>query len=123
MQSSAFDIMMASSRRLILPEKCHPVNKKAELKNDIIDWLSKNKVGWSTGCVNTTGVSFLKELTNIFWDIDGYHEQLAQCSHNVPPELQHFKGYNCPEKSGHKKRSHSLDATQLSSTVAEVTLF
>ena len=58
-------------------------------------------------------MSFLKELTNIFWDIDGYHEQLAQRSHSVPPELQHFKGYNCPEKSGHKKRSHSLDATQL----------
>ena len=112
-KASAFDIMMSSSKLHIVPEKCDPINKKAELKNDIIDWLSKNKVGWSGGSVRTSGVSFLNDLTKVPWSIDGYHEQLAQRSHGLPPELQHFKGYNCPEKSNHKKRPHSLDASQL----------
>ena len=86
--------MMASSKLRVLPEKCEPIDKKDELKNNIIDWLSKNKVGWSTGCVKTTGVSFLNDFTNIIWEVDGYHEQLAQRIHGVPPlpELQHFKG-------------------------------
>ena len=65
-QSTAFDIMMASSKFRVLPEKCDPINKKVELKNNIIDWLSKNKVGWSAGCVETTGVYFLIVLQRFF---------------------------------------------------------
>ena len=108
MKASAFDMMMATSKVRFLPEKLNSnINKKHKLKNDIIEWLRKNKVGWSAWCVKTSGADFLIDLSDVFWNLDGYHEQLAQRSHGLPAELQHFIRYNCPEKSGHRKRSYS----------------
>lgn len=75
---SAFDVLMRGSReRSHLPGKWHveaPVNKKLELKNVIIDWLEKNKLGWEASHAQQQDVGFANCLANMLWMIDGNHK-------------------------------------------------
>ena len=96
--SSAFDMLMAGSKRRFLPDKSEAANKKSDLKNDVIDWLENNKLGWSGGCIKSSSSFFVNTLTGVLWDVDRYHKQLANGSHGIPNELKHFIGYNSPEK-------------------------
>ena len=44
---NAFTILMQGARnRTVLPDKWNNTNAKFKLKNDIIDWLAKNELGW-----------------------------------------------------------------------------
>ena len=50
LRPSAFDILLqASKSKCNLPDKVVENNKKDKLKNDLIDWLKGNGVGWSEG--------------------------------------------------------------------------
>ena len=41
------------------------------------------------------------------WGIDGHEDTLAARACGVPPMFQHFKGYNRPETTKHRKRGHN----------------
>lgn len=95
---SAFDVLMKASRdRHYLPSKWKNSNKKLELKNDIIDWLKTNGIGWSSSEKDHLGVQFVNTLGSVFWEIVGNHGTLQQRGCGVPPELSSFLGYNKPE--------------------------
>ena len=53
---NAFHILNAASRSLVhLPKKGTVNNQKDKLKNDIVDWLKDNGVGWSLQYVEVLG--------------------------------------------------------------------
>lgn len=58
-KESAFDLLIRGSReKLHLPRKWRadaPVNKKLEFKNEMIDWLEKNKLGWEASHAQQQG--------------------------------------------------------------------
>ena len=102
---SVLDVVMSARTSTNLPEKYETTkNKKFEMKNAVIDWHSKNKVGWEPGSVEGSGWAFVNTVSDVMWDLDGKHESLAARAHGVPQELGHLQGYNCPEKHRHKRK-------------------
>ena len=47
-------------------------NSKNKLYNSVNNWLKKNNLTFSAGCVDTLGNELVATLTNTFWYIDGY---------------------------------------------------
>ena len=82
-----------------------PVNKKLELKNVIIDWLEKNKLGWEASHAQQQGLGFLTCLANTLWMIDGNHKTLADPSCYVPDMFENLQGFNKPEFKKYKIKS------------------
>ena len=90
-------MLMQSSRSChALPQKWKVVlpNRKLDLKNDIIDFLDKKKLGWSASYSQQCGKSFVNMLADVMWNIDGNHHTLHDRGHGVPALLGQFKGYN-----------------------------
>ena len=88
-------LMRGALQRSHLPDKwkMDSPNKKLKLKNDIIDWLQTNKLGWEPLYAQQLGVAFVNTLANTLWMIDGNHQTLADRS----CQIDHFQGYNRPE--------------------------
>lgn len=91
-----------------LPKKWNDVTKQAQLRNDIIEWLHEQKVGWSSSESESLGVQFINTLSSALWEIDGNHHTLDSRGFGVPKDLAKFQGYNKPEL--HKKRKIGADS-------------
>ena len=102
---NAFEILMNSSREQSKEsiEIKEPQTAKERLFNKLAVLLKDQ------GCVykNTTcATNFVKPLCNALWYVDGHHGTLeSETVNKLPKEFQIFKGFNCPEKSKHRKRS------------------
>lgn len=104
--TNAFSVLLQGAKsRSCLPSQFIVNNNKDKLKNDVISWLEKNKVGWSKDLAQTQGNKFVNILSNILWDIDGNHSTLASRGYGVPAILTQFEGYNKPEMRKRKKIS------------------
>ena len=68
-------------------------NKKLELKNDLIDFLEENKLGWTASSAQECGRLFVNTLADVLWYIDGNNNTLADQGHDVPALFKAFKGY------------------------------
>ena len=111
----AATVLMQSSRSTCcLPKEWTIVspNKKLELKNNIIGFLAKNKLGWSASYAEQCGKAFVNILSDVLWYIDGNHHTLKDRGHGVPSLFEAFQGYNRPEIS--KKRR--IDSSKLQSS-------
>ncbi len=111
----ACSVLMESSRSChTLPQKWQVLvpNRKLSLKNDMIDFLAKNRLGWSASHAQQCGKSFVNILGEVMWNFDGNHQTLYDRGHGVPALFSQFKGYNLPTK--HKKRK--IDEGRLKST-------
>ena len=68
---SAFDRMMAASKELHLPDvPARGINKKLDLKADIVQWLKKQNVGWRIERLESHGAPFVIFLCDVFWYVD-----------------------------------------------------
>ena len=114
---NAFVLLMASSRQTSsLPTKweIRTPNKKLEMKNDVIDFLEKNKLGWDPSHVQSCGTTFINTLVDSLWYIDGNHQTLTDRGYAIPAMFEAFTGYNRPEARKKRKRSHTnLTASDL----------
>ena len=111
-RANAFILLMQGAQeRAHLSDKwrIETPNKKLELKNHIIDWLQKNKLGWEPAYAKQLGVAFVSTLANTLWFIDGNHRTLADRGHGVSPLFESFQGNNKPEL----KKKRKLDHTKL----------
>ena len=68
----------------------------------------------------TTGKSFLATVSSVLWYIDGHEETLSSRGCLIPERFRSFHGYNLPEISMHRKRTHtkSLSCDQLATHAA-----
>ena len=107
---SAFTILMSSSRAMQsekkLPPRVQVRTKKDQLYNDVVAFFEKNGWEWTTGA-DTHGRKFVQQLQETLWYIDGHHHSFADRSHPIPSIFKSFVGYNTPELSKHRKRSHT----------------
>ena len=75
---SAFDILMRSSRLqsqpALPPTIVEPRNKKQQLHNDFISFLSKKGFKWRAGETASSGETFIKAMVDTLWEIDGQHD-------------------------------------------------
>lgn len=99
---------MASQKQLRLPsipsDSAIGRSKKMALKRDVIQWLTKKKVGWSSDIVTTVGLGFVNTLTNSLWYVDGHHHTIESRACQFPVEFKEFQGYNKPEVTKHRRR-------------------
>ena len=79
-------------------------SQKVALMGDVIKWLERKNVGWSSDRV-TLGTKFVSAVTDILWYIDGHHDTLQYRACSVPVEFREFQGYNKPEVAKHRRRS------------------
>ena len=91
-------------------------NAKFRLRNSIIDWLERIKLGWSPDVADSHGRNFVLLLTDVLWNLDGHHDTLKSRACAIPPIFSEFVGYNSPEKYKRKKRSPGT----LSSSILQV---
>lgn len=94
------------------------------MKNHIIDWLEKEKLGWQTSVAKQVGLIFVNTLSDALWCLDGNGRTLADRSLGIPSLLCQFQGYKQPEKYKHRKvLVESLKAIDLQThSVALLTL-
>ena len=74
------------------------------MKNNIIEFLQKNKVGWSALSASSMGMQFVNTLSACMLVLDGHHETLAERSCTIPSELKFLSGYNKPESHKHMQK-------------------
>ena len=101
--------MMESQRQIdmknlpsLVPEK----TKKDKLFNDLVAFFDKKCWTW-TGGGESHGKHYISRLQSCLWYLDGHHQTLANRSHPLPDIFKKFEGYNTPELSKHRKRSHT----------------
>ena len=107
---NAFELLMASSRQTAsLPTKWEikTPNKKLEMKNDLKDFLEKNKLGWDPAHVQQCGTTFINTVVEALWYIDGNHKTLSDRGYPVPTMFEAFTGYNRPEARKKRKRTRA----------------
>ena len=106
---NAFVFLMNSQRSTDsknMPSKKTERTKKDQLFNDIVTFFESKGWTWESGG-ESHGKQFVAQLQECLWYIDGHHQTLADRSHPIPSIFQKFSGYNCPELSKHRKRSHT----------------
>ena len=65
-QVSAFNRMMAASKELHFPDvPAHGINKKLDLKADIVQWLKKQNAGWRIEQLESHGAPFVTFLCDV----------------------------------------------------------
>lgn len=104
-----FTLMMATQRNnKNLPPPFPEIkpSQKIKLKNDILKWLERNELGWSPDACKQ-GNKFINTLTETQWNLDGHAETLKSRGCGIPAMFEGFTGYSIPEKSKHRKRSHT----------------
>ncbi len=94
-----------SAAKKVPPLLSKEKNKKDVLYNDLLKFLSGHGLGWEEPDVY--GKSFVTNLCNLLWYVDGHHQVFASRSCDIPLYFSSFSGYNCPERSKHRKRSIS----------------
>ena len=100
--------MSAARSRSATPDKKPGRGNNDKLKNDMIDFLIKNKLGWDPVHANSVGSTFVNSVCDCLWYIDGNFQSLS-CG--VP---DCFRGYNKPELHKKRKRDESiLESTEL----------
>lgn len=108
--TNLFTLMMATQRNnKNLPPLFPQIkpNQKIQLKNDILNWLERNELGWSSDACEQQGNQFINTLTESLWNLDGHAETLNSRGCGIPAMFEGFTGYNIPDKSKHRKRSHT----------------
>ncbi len=83
-------------------------NRKDKLYNAILQALSEQGLGWIEP--SRYGKTFIIDLCNLLWFIDGHHNVLSSTSCHIPLLFSKFVGYNRPELSKHRRRSVSNDS-------------
>ena len=110
----AFEILLQGARdKTFLPENWNATNAKLSLKNVIIDWLAKNKLGWEAVLAKHVGLTFVSTLADAIWYVDGNEKTLADRSLGIPTQLHQFQGYKQPEKHKHKVVADTMRASEL----------
>lgn len=77
-------VLMQSARQLIQPPISTPASDSEQLRgdhalrNDFIQYLQENGVGWTPSVVSTTGENFVKILTSTLWYLDPHHKQFEE---------------------------------------------
>ena len=113
---NAFSILMETAKiKTAVPDKkLESGNKKNQLKNDIIDFLVINKLGWDPAHATSIGCKFVNTVSDTLWYIDGNFSSLSSRGCAVPELFDVFQGYNKPELHKKRKRDESnLKATEL----------
>ena len=68
-----------------------------KLKNDMIDCLSENKLGWESAYSETNSCTFVNTLVEVIWYADGNFQTLHDHGCGIPEMFSHFQAYNKPE--------------------------
>ena len=104
---NAFQVLMSSQRRILLPKKVDTPRADQRMYNDIIDLLASWNIGWSPDTVETVGKKCVKVLCGALWYLDPHHGRFKDRSLPLPACFEKFQGYNdwkrkkekCPQLS------------------------
>ena len=93
---NAFDVLMSSSRRLLLPQKYNGERLRADqsLYNDVIDMFASWNIGWGPDSVRSIGERCVKTLASALWYLDPHHTQFKDRSCEICGAFAKFQGYN-----------------------------
>ena len=116
--ADAFAILMRSSRLLAQPTLpstiAEPKNKKQQLRNDVISFLSNKGLKWHGSEIPSSGEAFVKAMVDTLWLIDGQHDFFRSLNFFIPSCFDSFNGYNQPHLSKHRKRERqNMSSTSL----------
>jgi hypothetical protein len=104
---NAFEILMTSQRSLqckTLPDPVQEKNKKDKLYINILSLLELKKLKVEYSEIQRFGDRLVRALCDTLWYIDGHHDVFRQRAIVIPSVFNPFQGYNCPEKTKHRKR-------------------
>jgi len=115
---NAFDVMMAAQRQVQLADNGLPFQKaikngKDRLYNDVISLMKEMGIKWTDPL--RYGVPYLEVICDALWYIDGHQDTISDRAPRIPEIFSRFVGYNCPEKSKHRKRTKdNLSCSEIS---------
>ena len=109
---NAFQVMMAAAANNVgrnVPKKIENAkNGFDRLFNCFLEHFSVSKCIFPTNA-SPAANNFVDTLTKLVWYIDGHHMKIEQelpVSQKIPAVFKDkFSGFNCPEKSKHRKRA------------------
>ena len=104
--NSAQTVSELPSNMSLIVNTVHPMNQrnnKDKLYNDVLSFLVSAQLMVQHSEVLSIK-KFISLLRDIFWHIDGHHHVFNERSQPIPSVFNAFVGYNCPEKSKHRRR-------------------
>ena len=109
---------MRGSRLLAQPTLpstiAEPRNKKQQLRNDVISFLSNQELKWHGSEIPSSGEAFMKAMVDTLWQTDGQHGVFKSRNSPFPSCFDSFNGYNQPHLSKHRKRERqNMSSTSL----------
>jgi len=124
---NAFDILMNSSRNLLLPSKKIEFTCENLLYNELILIFEEKRVGWSRGTHNTVGKKFIERLTTAIWYLDPHIDKLAKRACHLPhlfKQLNTYKQGRTYNEYYHttKHKKKQISKAELESIVAALSL-
>ena len=76
----AFETLLQGAMdKTFLPEKWNANNAKLSLKNSIIDWLVKNKLGWQAALAKYVGLMFVSAILRLHTYMQAVHHLEMMC--------------------------------------------
>ena len=104
-QTNAFSVLMNATKMVDhLPPAFTGTTNKIKMKNDILDMLKRNNVGWTALNAPSLGIQFVNTVTECLWLLDGNQHTLESRGCTVPKLFQSFVNYNKPETHKHKRK-------------------
>lgn len=102
---NAFDVLMSSSRQVLLPKKYSGERLRADqsLYNDVLDLLASWNVGWGPDSVQTVGERCVKTISSALWYLDPHHTQFKDRSCEISGVFAKFQDYNNWKRKKEKK--------------------
>ena len=106
---NAFEVLMASQQALQsigkdLPDSIPEKNKRDRLYNDILQLMQSKQLKLRHDEIQSFGARLVRALRDTLWHVDGHHKAFSQRSTSLPTAFESFSGYNCPQKTKHRKR-------------------
>ena len=137
-QKNALDILMASSREVVLPPLLSPPEGKTlrmdqVLHNNLtgkaptcnamlcyyrihssfyVEELHSMGVGWRP-CSVTIGANFVRKLSQALWYLDPHHKKINSRGFHMPDQCSKFTGYNDYKKKKMKEPRLSAESLHL----------
>lgn len=126
---NAFDLLMTTANRLLLPTKKYENTREDLLFNELILIFKEKEVGWRGGTHDTIGKKFIERLTTAIWYLDPHLDKLNNRACNLPPLFKQLNTYKQERTyneyyhtSKHKKQQLSKAGLELITTALSLSL-
>lgn len=112
---NAFQKLMDSRKKLVLPQRKPDTRNDYKIYNDVLDIMDKQGLGFSLEVVQSMGEKIVKTLAAAIFHMESHFDKMSSRSIHIPDLFKQFNNY-VDHKANHKAQPR-IDASLLKTHV------